>query len=469
MSKQFSIIIPVLHESRGINDLVRHLRALENAEKCELIVVDGSAEADTVRVIADSDVLRLSASPGRAKQMNAGAAAASGDILLFLHADTYLPDDALTQIDRVMNDGMYAGGAFDLGIDAPRQIYRLIAAVASARARFTRIPYGDQAIFIKKKTFHRLGCYPEIPIMEDVALMEQIKKSGGRIYIVPRCVATSPRRWEQKGIIRTTMGNWFLLATYYLGVSPDVLVRVSRRQEKRSPESTQTGVTRKGCVLFFVKSPEHVPVKSRLAESIGTEAARDLYKNFVLDMLETLASVAAKTGLALYVCVHPPEALPEVRNWLGDDYRYQLQEGKDLGERMKNAFLTSFAAGYGKTLIIGSDTPDLTGEVVAEGFERLERGGTVIGPAHDGGYYLIGFRSDAFLPAVFKDIPWSTDEVFTATLQIFRHAGSDVSVLPPWRDIDTSVDLQDFQQRHGNDHFTDSRTMRCLRSRKEKV
>ena len=222
-------------------------------------------------------------------------------------------------------------------------------------------------------------------------------------------------------------------------------------------------------MLFFVKSPEHVPVKSRLAESIGPEAARDLYRNFVGDMLGTLAGVAAKTGHALSVCIHPPEASRQMRNWLGDDYRYQPQEGKDLGERMNNAFLASFAAGYGKTLIIGSDAPDLTGEIVTEGLERLEYEGAVIGPARDGGYYLIGFRSDAFLPAVFKDIPWSTGEVLTATLQVFRHAGSDVSLLPLWRDIDTAADLQDLRQRHENDYFTNSRTMRYLRSRKAQV
>jgi rSAM/selenodomain-associated transferase 1 len=224
-------------------------------------------------------------------------------------------------------------------------------------------------------------------------------------------------------------------------------------------------------MLFFVKSPAHAPVKSRLSESIGMEAARDLYRNFVGDMLETLAGVAAKTGHALFVCVHPPEAeaLRQMQYWLGDDYRYWPQEGKDLGERMKNAFLASFAAGYKKTLLIGSDAPDLTGEIVAEGWERLEREGAVIGPARDGGYYLIGFQSDAFLPVVFEDIPWSTGEVLSATLQAFRAAGSDVSLLPPWQDIDTFADLQDFRARHEKDYFADSRTMRCLRSRQEKA
>lgn len=232
MNKRFSIIIPVLHEARDINDLLGHLRTLENAEKSELIVVDGSAAGDTLKAITDSAICCLSSPPGRAGQMNAGAAVSSGDILLFLHADTHLPPDALTRIDQIISKSEYIGGAFDLGIFSHRWIYRLIAAAASARSRLTRIPYGDQAIFIRKEAFRRLGCYPDIPIMEDVALMRRIKKSGGRICIIPRCVATSSRRWEQEGIIYTTLRNWFLLAAYTLGVPPDKLARHYRNREK---------------------------------------------------------------------------------------------------------------------------------------------------------------------------------------------------------------------------------------------
>ena len=225
MRKRFSIIIPVLHEAPGINDLIGHLRELEAAETSELIVVDGSTAGDTLEAIADGDVCRLSSPPGRAKQMNAGAAVAAGDILIFLHADTYLPAAALPMVDQVMQEAMYMGGAFDLAISSRRWIYRLIAAGASLRSRLTRIPYGDQAIFLRKNVFRRLGGYPEIPIMEDVAIMRRIRKSGGRIYIIPRCVVTSPRRWEQEGVFYGTLRNWFLLIAYHLGASPEKLAR----------------------------------------------------------------------------------------------------------------------------------------------------------------------------------------------------------------------------------------------------
>jgi len=225
MSMRFSVIIPVLHEAAGINDLLDHLCRLKGAGHCEIIVVDGSADQDTLLPIAASDVICLPSPPGRARQMNSGAALASGDVLIFLHADTRLPTDALLLIDRAMTGSAHWGGAFNLGISSGKWIYRLIARIASLRSRLTRIPYGDQAIFIRRAAFRNLGGFPVIPIMEDVALMRQIKKRGGKITIIPRPVATSPRRWESEGVLCATMRNWLLLAAYMLGRPPEKLAR----------------------------------------------------------------------------------------------------------------------------------------------------------------------------------------------------------------------------------------------------
>ncbi len=231
MQKRFSIIIPVLHEAAIIHDLIGHLEHLEGAGEAEVIIVDGSATGDTMHAITTENVLCLSSPPGRARQMNHGAAAASGDILIFLHADTRLPADALTLIGRTLADATIVAGAFDLRIHSDRWIYRLIAAAASLRSRITRIPYGDQAIFIRRESFFHLGGYPDIPLMEDVAFMRQIKKAG-KITILPRPVVTSPRRWEREDIIATTLKNWFLLAAYYLGVHPEKLARYCRKENE---------------------------------------------------------------------------------------------------------------------------------------------------------------------------------------------------------------------------------------------
>jgi len=221
--KRFSIIVPALNEAGEINELIIHLRALQGGKDCQIIVVDGSAEKDTLKALTFDDVHVLSAPRGRARQMNAGAAVAVGDILVFLHVDTRLPADALTLIDTAMGDAVLVGGAFDLGIRSKNFIFRVIAAAASLRSRLTRIPYGDQAIFIRRSYFKQLMGYPDIPLMEDVALMRQIKKAGCRIHIIPKCVSTSPRRWEKEGIVHTTLRNWMLLGAYYSGTPPDKL------------------------------------------------------------------------------------------------------------------------------------------------------------------------------------------------------------------------------------------------------
>ncbi len=219
----------------------------------------------------------------------------------------------------------------------------------------------------------------------------------------------------------------------------------------------------KGCILFFVKSPEQTTVKTRLAEAVGVETARGLYRNFVLDMLDTLSDIAVEGKNDLRVCFYPPEAGQEIHDWLGSSYAFVPQQGNDLGERMQNAFLSSFAAGYGRALLLGSDTPDLSSSIIAAVLSRLTTHPAVIGPAGDGGYYLLGFQSQAFLPAIFCGMPWSTGEVYARTMEVFRRARANVSVLPSWRDIDTIADLQYLREGCRNSSFARSRTMRCLK------
>ena len=469
MKTGFSIIVPVLHEAPGINDLIGHLRKLEFAEQSELIVVDGSEKEATRRAITEGKVHCIPSPPGRAIQMNAGAAVAAGDILIFLHADTRLPNDALRRIGLVMEDGGVLGGAFNLGIDSPRWIYRCIAAIASLRSRLTRIPYGDQAIFIRRDIFLRLGGYPEIPIMEDVAFMRRIRQEGGRIRIIPRCVITSPRRWEQEGVLHTTLRNRLLLLAYSLGAVPVTLARYYKTGGRLTADEatpiTAENKPKAGCILLFVKSPDQVPVKSRLSKAVGEEAARELYRNFVLDLLDTLSEITGKGRYDLKVCVYPSGAVEDVRRWVSSRYTCTSQHGRDLGERMSNAFRECFAAGHTRAILIGSDAPDLTSEIIEPGFARLEHSIAVIGPAHDGGYFLIGFQKESFLPAAFDGIPWSTGEVFCRTMGIFRREKLDPALLPPWWDIDTYEDLRRLRERHREGFFANSRTMRYLLSR----
>ena len=155
--------------------------------------------------------------------MNAGAASAQGDILLFLHADTVLPENAFGLIRETLQDEHCCGGAFDLRIDSPRFLLRLTGLCASLKHRITRVPYGDQAIFIRADFFRKIGGYTEIPLFEDVDLMRKIKKIGGKITIIGSYTRTSPRKWEKDGILFTIFRNWILQVFYLAGVSPERL------------------------------------------------------------------------------------------------------------------------------------------------------------------------------------------------------------------------------------------------------
>ena len=220
-----SIIIPVFHEESIINEAIGSIFDLPYDGEVEVIVVDGSPQGETLNAIQKNEVLKILTKKGRAHQMNQGAVNAGGDILLFLHADTELPKNALNTISSVMRKGDFVGGAFDLGIQSDRPIFRLIETTASLRSRCTGVPYGDQAIFIRKKYFHSIGDFKEMPLMEDVELMRRIKKKGDKIYIVPEKVRTSPRRWEKEGPIYCTLRNWVLITLYSIGIPAEKLYK----------------------------------------------------------------------------------------------------------------------------------------------------------------------------------------------------------------------------------------------------
>jgi rSAM/selenodomain-associated transferase 2/rSAM/selenodomain-associated transferase 1 len=225
MSCQFSIIIPVLNESSLINDTIEHVRSISGIHHGEIIVIDGNPGGNTIGKIQSKKVVKLISKQGRGNQMNAGADVARGNILIFLHADTRLPRQSLEHILSVMNNDSYIGGAFDLGIDSDRFILRLIERAASLRSRITKIPYGDQVIFMRKDYFKDLGGYKSIPIMEDVDLMKRVKKRKDRICIIRDRVLTSSRRWEEEGVIYGTLRNWSLITLYFFGVPPARLVK----------------------------------------------------------------------------------------------------------------------------------------------------------------------------------------------------------------------------------------------------
>jgi rSAM/selenodomain-associated transferase 2 len=225
---RISVIIPVFQEQAVINETIEAIRSLRGGETAEIIVVDGEPGRETLAAIRDAAVRKVPSEKGRGGQLNRGAAIATGDVLLFLHADTVLPPAAFEMIAGAMRDEGCVGGAFDLRIDSPRAGFRAIETVANHRSRLTRIPYGDQAIFLRASAFRTLGGFREIPIMEDVDLMRRIKRNDWRIFIFRAPVTTSARRWEKEGMVFGTLRNWLLMALYLCGVAPERLARFYR-------------------------------------------------------------------------------------------------------------------------------------------------------------------------------------------------------------------------------------------------
>jgi rSAM/selenodomain-associated transferase 2 len=220
-----SVILPVLNETDGINEVINHIRSIDHGEEVEIIIVDGDPWGGTIRAVRDAGAITVISPRGRGRQMNCGAARASGDILLFLHADTLLPRHAFTRIAEVLSDHRFVAGSFDLGLITSRRVFRITEKYVFLRTRLTRLPFGDQAIFIRRDYFKKIGRYQEIPLMEDVELMSRIKKQRGRICVIPEKVMTSVRRWEEEGILYCTFRNWSLQLLYAAGVPPERLVR----------------------------------------------------------------------------------------------------------------------------------------------------------------------------------------------------------------------------------------------------
>ena len=216
-----SVVVPTLDEARGIDAFLAHLQPLR-AAGCELVLVDGGSGDDTVARAAGRCDRLLVAERGRAAQMNAGAAVARGQLLLFLHADTFLPPDALAALWASQLGAGRCWGRFDVRLDGPHPLLRVVAALMNLRSRLTGIATGDQAIFVLADTFRGIGGFPPQPLMGDVELSIRLRRRAWPVCLRAR-VATSGRRWMRNGVVRTILLMWRLRLAYALGVPAERL------------------------------------------------------------------------------------------------------------------------------------------------------------------------------------------------------------------------------------------------------
>ncbi|HPJ96555.1 MAG TPA: TIGR04282 family arsenosugar biosynthesis glycosyltransferase [Syntrophales bacterium] len=213
--------------------------------------------------------------------------------------------------------------------------------------------------------------------------------------------------------------------------------------------------TMKRCLVMMTKYPAPGQVKTRLAAGIGAAHAAELSKRFILDLLQTLASRDWEIRIAL----HPWERNEEMSAVVGEKYELVPQRGCDLGERMGHVFLELFSEAFQEIIMIGSDAPDLPAEFIEEAFTALANHDAVLGPACDGGYYLIGFRRGIFSPLLLDSLPWGAPDIFVQQLKRLREQKLQVYILPPWHDIDTQTDLKKTAGLAGTTPFAESLTM----------
>ena len=218
---RISVILPVLNEEKTIS---RTLAAVMALHPHEIIVVDGGSADRTRRICVEAGAKVLMTGPGRARQMNRGALDASGDVLLFLHADTRLPASALRDIAAALNDARYVGGRFDVELDSDRWLLKVVGFMISLRSRLSNVGTGDQAIFVRREILAELGGFPDMPLMEDIAFCRMLRRAG-KVACLRSKVVTSARRWEAGGVWRTIFKMWTLKLLYLAGVPPARLKR----------------------------------------------------------------------------------------------------------------------------------------------------------------------------------------------------------------------------------------------------
>jgi len=237
--KILSVIVPMLNEERWIARTLDAIAAgASNRDtNVEVIVVDGGSSDRSRDEARPRCATLLDAPRGLARQMNAGAATAKGDAMVFVHADTLVPPNFAGDIDAALADPAVVGGRFDLRLDDDAPLLRLIGWLISARSRLSRTGTGDQAIFVRRQVFERLGGYRDIELCEDLDLARRLKRVG-RVACLRSRVTTSARRWRERGALATTLRMWFIRVAFLLGVSPS---RLARLYNRGGPVDNETG------------------------------------------------------------------------------------------------------------------------------------------------------------------------------------------------------------------------------------
>ena len=431
-----SIIVPARNEARRIVATLAPLQSLRAAGH-EVIVVDGGSTDATLALATPLSDRAFVAPQGRARQMNAGARVASGDVLLFLHADSQLPEDGVAAIADGMPRTARRWGRFDAAIAGTSGMLPVVASMMNVRSRLTGIATGDQGIFVERALFDAVGGYPDQPLMEDIELSRRLKRAAGApLCLAPRIV-TSGRRWERDGPWRTIVTMWGIRFAYWRGADP------GRARRPLSEWTPSTG--------------HHAPgLRQESDPGAGEDASRgsDRRRRGRCDLCALGRAHARRCGTA----ARAAGLVDRIELWGAPDIdapafsrvarsacasssgcRPVETSARECATRCDSALATGSRA-----ILIGTDCPAMELSYLAQAVAALDDHAAVFGPAEDGGYVLVGLSRavDAF-----SGIPWSSAETMAATRAKLAAQRVRWQELPTLWDVDSPADLARWQQQ----------------------
>ncbi|OFW12826.1 MAG: hypothetical protein A3F70_08400 [Acidobacteria bacterium RIFCSPLOWO2_12_FULL_67_14] len=421
-----SIVVPVWQDHDALAEL---LRTLPPHSRAETIVVVARDDAWRYRDLQNQFewVRWVTAPRGRGGQMDAGAAVARGRWLLFLHADSRLPPGWSNVIDGADRKPGIVGGAFRFALDSKDVRARVLELGVRLRVALFHMPYGDQALFARRSAFDAVGGFRGLPLMEDVDLVRRLKRHG-TLYCDPAAVTTSARRWERDGWARRSVRNLILLTKYLAGVEP---VHLARQYYGR----TRTAI------VMMARAP-WTSGKTRL--HVSDDAAHaELRRALFEDTWDVVRSMSTADHL---IACEPAGETRAMQDIVGAGCEVFGQRGASFGDRLIHAFEDAFQRGYRSVILIGSDLPDLPDRSLQAAVASLNDASdrVVLGPAPDGGYYLVGLNR--LHPQLFHGIDWDTGDVLRQTLERAAGLGLPISRLEEWSDVDDPGDLERFAE-----------------------
>ena len=376
-----------------------------------------------MNISKDYNVKIINSAKGRGVQLNNGAKTATGEILIFLHADTFLPDNAFDLIEEFFSNSENKICRFLLGFDFNHKLLDLYSKFSTYNTQFTR--YGDSAIIIRRTFFDELTGYKNYEAFEDVEFLKRASKLS-HIKVLDASVISSSRRFIQNGIIKKQLFNFLLFIGYLLNVNTKFLSKMFNKKLNKRTDS----------IIVFIRYPSKGKVKTRLAKTTSSELALKFYKSCAENLVRNIKKIPSINRFIFYSDKTKKKG---IISWLGNKLFFASQEGDDLGIRMKNAFEKVFNSGSQKVIIVGTDIPDLSKEIVIKAFKLLDSNDVVIGPSKDGGYYLLGMKK--MNAQLFEGIQYSTSSVLNETLIKIKKLKLAYHLLPELIDIDTEENL----------------------------